>query len=147
MKLQKLTLREIHLKLVSPFQTSFGISDLRRILLVEVEADGVTGWGESTAGENPFYNEEWTESAWLIARDYVAPRVLKHNFESADEVTDRTAHIRGHRMARGGVEVAVWDFNARRNGVPLAKEIGGNFGTKNKGLQGYLSRPVQVREK
>jgi O-succinylbenzoate synthase len=78
-----------------------------------------------TCGENPFYNEEWTESAWLIVRDYVAPRVLHQPFESAADVSARTAHIRGHQMACGGVEAAVWDFEARRKGVPLAQHIGG----------------------
>jgi O-succinylbenzoate synthase len=78
-----------------------------------------------TAGENPFYNEEWTESAWLILRDYVAPRVLKHTFASAAEVGARTEHIRGHNMARGGLEVAVWDLEARMLSRPLHQHIGG----------------------
>ncbi len=111
--------------LVHFFETSFGRTYERHMVLIEAQSDGLSGWGEITAGENPFYNEEWTESAWLIARDYVAPRVLKYTFESADQVADRTAHIRGHRMARGGVEVAAWDLEARRNGVPLARQIGG----------------------
>ena len=88
-------------------------------------SDGLSGWGEVTAGENPFYNEEWTDSAWLIVRNFAAPRVLKHTFEDASQVADRTAHIRGHRMARGGVEAAVWDLEARRYGVPLAEHISG----------------------
>jgi o-succinylbenzoate synthase len=70
-----------------------------------------------TAGENPFYNEEWTESSWLIVRDYVAPRVLKYELSGPEETAARTSHIRGHLMARGGLEVAVWDLAARQNGV------------------------------
>jgi O-succinylbenzoate synthase len=111
--------------LVHFFETSFGRTKERRMVLVEVSAGGVSGWGEVTAGENPFYNEEWTESAWLILRDYVAPRVLKYTFESAAGVGARTAHIRGHLMARGGLEVAVWDLEARMNGRPLYRHIGG----------------------
>ena len=95
------------------------------MVLVEVSSGGVSGWGEVTCGENPFYNEEWTESAWLILRDYVAPRVLGHRFESAAAVGARTAHIRGHLMARGGLEVAVWDLEARLVGRPLYQHIGG----------------------
>ena len=77
--------------------------------------DGLSGWGEVTAGENPFYNEEWTASVWLILRDYVAPRVLGHDARSAaEDVFAATAHIRGHNMARGGLEAAVWDLEARR---------------------------------
>jgi O-succinylbenzoate synthase len=111
--------------LVHFFETSFGRTYERHMVLVEVISEGLSGWGEVTAGENPFYNEEWTESAWLIVRDYVAPRVVKHMFESAAEVAGRTGHIRGHQMARGGVEAAVWDLEARRAGVPLAEHIGG----------------------
>ncbi len=62
--------------LVHFFETSFGRTTERRIVLVEVQSEGISGWGEVTCGENPFYNEEWTESAWLILRDYAGPRVL-----------------------------------------------------------------------
>ncbi len=111
--------------LVHFFETSFGRTTERRIVLVEVQSGGVSGWGEVTAGENPFYNEEWTESAWLILRDFVAPRVLNHDFASAADVGARSAHIRGHLMARGGLEVAVWDLEARMLGRPLYQHIGG----------------------
>jgi O-succinylbenzoate synthase len=123
--IDRITLREIRMPLVHFFETSFGRTIERRIILVEVLSAGVSGWGEVTAGENPFYNEEWTESAWLILRDFVAPRVLHHNFENAAEVGGRTAHIRGHLMARGGLEVAVWDLEARMLGKPLYQHIGG----------------------
>jgi o-succinylbenzoate synthase len=124
-RLEQITLREIRMPLVHFFETSFGRTTERRIVLVEVSCGGVSGWGEVTAGENPFYNEEWTESSWLILRDYVAPRVLKHAFDSAADVGPRSAHIRGHLMARGGLEVAVWDLEARMLGKPLWRHIGG----------------------
>ena len=111
--------------LVHFFETSFGRTNERRMVLVEVSSEGISGWGEVTCGENPFYNEEWTESAWLILRDYVVPRVLNHSFESAADVGARSAHIRGHLMARGGLEVAVWDLEARLQGQPLYRHIGG----------------------
>ncbi len=124
-KIERVTLRQIRMPLVHFFETSFGRTYERQIVLVEVVADGVSGWGEVTAGENPFYNEEWTESAWLIVRDYVAPRVLRYELEGPEETQSRTSHIRGHLMARGGLEAAVWDLEARKNGVSLAKQIGG----------------------
>jgi len=124
-QIEHIVLHQIRMPLVHFFETSFGRTYERHMVLVEVVSDGLSGWGEVTAGENPFYNEEWTESAWLIVRNYVAPRVLKHTFEDASQVADRTSHIRGHHMACGGVEVAVWDLLARRAGVPLAKQIGG----------------------
>jgi o-succinylbenzoate synthase len=111
--------------LVHFFETSFGRTTERQMVLVEVACGGVSGWGECTAGETPFYNEEWTDSAWLLLRDFVAPRVLNYSFESAADVDARTKHIRGHNMARGGLEVAVWDLEARMLGRPLYQHIGG----------------------
>jgi len=118
-------LHQIQLPLVHFFETSFGRTYKRDIILVEVQAGGISGWGEVTAGENPFYNEEWTDSAWPIVRDYAAPRVLKRKLESANDVAPLTAHIRGHNMARGGLEAAFWDLEARQLGIPLWQHIGG----------------------
>lgn len=123
--IDKIVLRQIQMPLVHFFETSFSRTYARDMVLVEVHADGLVGYGEVTAGENPFYNEEWADSAWLILKDYAGPRVLGHSFESADEVYDRLKHIRGHFMARGGLEAAVWDLQARQHAVPLWKEIGG----------------------
>ena len=101
--------------LVHFFETSFGRTTERDIILVEVISGGVSGWGEVTCGENPFYNEEWTDSAWLILRDYVAPaRIESRTSRCARTVGARTAHIRGHNMARGGLEAAVWDLRSAR---------------------------------
>jgi o-succinylbenzoate synthase len=111
--------------LVHFFETSFSRTYERDIVIVEVVSEGISGWGEITAGENPFYNEEWTESAWLIAKNYVAPRVINCDITGATDIEPLTRHIRGHKMARGGVEAAVWDLQARRNNNPLWKEIGG----------------------
>ncbi len=124
MKLERVTLRQIRMPLVDFFETSFGRTYGRDIILVEAEGEGASGWGEVTAGENPFYNEEWTESAWLILRDYAVPRVLGKPLGGPEDVYPLTAHIRGHNMARGGLETAVWDLAARRDSVPLWKKIG-----------------------
>jgi o-succinylbenzoate synthase len=126
MKIDRLVLRHIRMPLVHFFETSFGRTYDRDIILVEAVAGGVSGWGEVTAGENPFYNEEWTGSAWPLLIDYIAPRILDYEFASPEDVNARTAHIRGHNMARGGAEAAVWDLQARLNGEPLWKTIGGS---------------------
>ena len=126
MKIERVTLRQIRMPLVHFFETSFSRTYKRDIVLVEVvESGGATGWGEVTAGENPFYNEEWTESAWLILRDYAAPRVIDQDLAGPEDVFPLTKHIRGHNMARGGLETATWDLSARMECVPLWKKIGG----------------------
>jgi O-succinylbenzoate synthase len=125
MRLKKITLREIHLPLIEPFQTSFSETSLRRILLVETDVDGVSGWGESTAGEDPFYSYETVETAWHIIRDFLWPILKEKEIASAAEVSDLLARIRGHNMAKGGLEAAMWDAEAKQKNVPLAKLLGG----------------------
>ena len=125
MKIERVTLRQIRMPLVHFFETSFGRTYGRDIVLVEAQGEGASGWGEVTAGENPFYNEEWTDSAWLVLRDYAVPRVLGRDLAGAADVNALTAHIRGHKMARGGLETAIWDLEARLAGVPLWKQISG----------------------
>src|SRR2546430_10496309 len=47
LKVEAITLREIRMPLVHFFETSFGRTYSRRILLVTVHCDGVDGWAES----------------------------------------------------------------------------------------------------
>ena len=126
MILDRVTLREIRMPLVHFFETSFGRTTERRILLVEVESEGATGWGEVTAGEGPFYNEEWVDAAWLVLRDFVIPRILHQEIGSAAGFAARMPPIRGHRMAQAGLETAVWELEARALGRPLWQHIGGS---------------------
>ena len=86
MRIDAISVREIRLRLKSPFETSFGILQERRILLVEVKSDGTTGWGEVTAVEGPFYNSETTDTAWIMLRDFIIPLVLGKELASATEV-------------------------------------------------------------
>jgi o-succinylbenzoate synthase len=110
---------------LSPFETSFGTSELRRILLVEADVDGILGWGESTAGENPFYSYETVETAWHIIRDYLWPLVRGREITAASEVWDSFAPVRGHNMAKAALETALWDAEAKQRNLPLAKLLGG----------------------
>jgi O-succinylbenzoate synthase len=123
-KLDRIVLRQINMPLLHFFETSFGRTFSRDIVLVEVVSDGVSGWGEVTAGENPFYNEEWTTSVWNLATDYIAPRVLHRELHEPSEVLSLCSQIRGHYMAKGGVEAAVWDLKARLQNQPLWQTIG-----------------------
>jgi o-succinylbenzoate synthase len=125
MKIESLTLREIQMPLVNFFETSFGRVYSRRILLVSVIADGVRGWGESVAGEDPFYSAEWIESAWAIIKHHLAPALLQNNIDSGREVPALLARVRGNRMAKAALENAVWDVDARQKQQPLWRLLGG----------------------
>ena len=125
MRLNGITLREVHMKLVTPFETSVERTDVRRILLLEAIVDDVTGWGECVAGETPTYSPETTETAWHVLRDHLWPLMKGKEFGSAADVWELMANVRGHNMAKGGLEAAIWDAEAKQKGVPLAKLIGG----------------------
>ena len=125
MKIDRIELREICLPLVAPFETSFGVTQERRIILVRVFGDGGSGWGECTCNEGPFYNHESTDMAWLLLRDYAGPYTLGREIGAPEEAGALTSRIRGNRMARASIEAAIWDLEARRRGIPLWKLLGG----------------------
>lgn len=125
MKIDRIELREIRLPLVAPFETSFGVTTERRIIMVRVFSEGLTGWGECTCNEGPFYNHEGTDMAWIVLRDFAGPYTIGKETGSPEEAAGLTARIRGNRMARAAIETAVWDLEAKREGVPLWKLLGG----------------------
>jgi O-succinylbenzoate synthase len=118
-------MREMRMKLVAPFETSVERTEVRRIILIEANVDGATGWGECVAGEVPSYSPETTETAWHILRDHLWPLVKGREFGSAREVWDLLGHVRGHNMAKASLEAAVWHAEAVQKGVPLWKLLGG----------------------
>ena len=124
--IKSIELTEINLPLVHFFETSFGRTYERRIILVRVEdIDGAEGWGEVTCGETPGYSDEWTDSAWVTAEQILAPMVIGKEFESAADIWNAMKWARGHRMAKSGIETACWDLEAKKLGVPLWRHLGG----------------------
>src|SRR5215471_2475058 len=100
MKIEAITIREIQMPLVHFFETSFGRTTSRRILLLTAHCDGIDGWGECVAGEDPFYSSEWTESSWLTIIHHLVPMVLGRRLDSARDCAALLSRVRGHRMAK-----------------------------------------------
>jgi O-succinylbenzoate synthase len=125
MKIDAIHLRELNLPLVHPFETSFGRTTDRRVLLVELECEGLSGWGECVAGEHPYYSEECIDTAWQILRTELAPALAADDVEHPGKCREIFARVRGNRMAKGAIENAVWDLEAQRRGVSLAELLGG----------------------
>ncbi len=125
MRVDSITLRRLQMRLRAPFETSFGITYDRPILLVELHSDGFIGWSEVTATEGPFFNAESVDIAALVLREFLVPPVLGKTFSSAAEVPAAFAAVRGHEMARAGIENALWDIEAQQRGLPLWKLLGG----------------------
>jgi o-succinylbenzoate synthase len=126
MIIKAIELREIRLPLVHFFETSFGRTTERRIIIAKViDSDGAEGWGECTCGEGPFYSDEWTETAWHTLKEFLAPMVISRELVRSSGVAAAMNRVRGHRMAKAAIETACWDLEARRAGVPLWKHLGG----------------------
>ncbi|MFL6212972.1 MAG: o-succinylbenzoate synthase [Blastocatellia bacterium] len=126
LNLERIELREIELPLKYPFETSFGRTTRRRIMIVRVfDQSGAFGYGECTAPEDPFFNHETIDTAWIIITRYVAPMLASARVYEAMEVGDALARIRGNRMAKAAVETAIWDLEARLADKPLWQHLGG----------------------
>ncbi|MEW6129752.1 MAG: o-succinylbenzoate synthase [Acidobacteriota bacterium] len=145
MQLEKIDLREIHLQLIHPFETSFGVTTHRRILLIRAfDKSGAIGYGECTAPEDPFFNHETIESAWHIITKFAVPLLSQAKIESAEQVNSALDRIRGNRMAKGGVECAIWDLEARLNHLPLWHHLGGTQSEINSGVSIGLQSSIEV---
>ncbi len=126
MIISSVELREIRLPLIHFFETSFGRTTERRIILARLtNQDGAEGWGECTAGEGPFYSDEWTESAWSTLVEFLAPMLVGKELADATAVWGLLKPVRGHRMAKATLETACWDLEAKQAGVPLWRHLGG----------------------
>ncbi len=125
MQIERIILREIRMPLVAPFETSFGLTTHRRMILAEIMSGGVSGWGEVTAGELPGYSEETTETAWYLLTELAIPLLLKDPPASVGQATGLWQSIRGHRMATAALETALWDQEARAAARPLHQLLGG----------------------
>jgi O-succinylbenzoate synthase len=125
MRIDSIVLREVQIPLLRPFETSFGVTRERRILLAEVRSEGLTGWGECTAGERPFFSAESTESAWQVIVNELGPMLAASEPENGGECPKIFRQVRGNRMAKATLENAIWDLEAQREGLPLAQLIGG----------------------
>ncbi|MBE7557369.1 MAG: o-succinylbenzoate synthase [Anaerolineales bacterium] len=125
MKIERIELHHISQPLVAPFRTSFGTQVTRPCILVAVYSEGLVGWGECVAADDPGYSYETVQTAWHILSDFLIPPTLGQTVTTPQEVTARYQWVRGHPMAKAGLENAVWDLLAQAEGVSLSKLLGG----------------------
>ena len=115
----------MRLRLNEPFETSFGSIDSRLIVLVSLEGNGLTGWGEVVAAEAPRYSYETVGTARHVIRDYLAPVILARPLTDLDDLGARFAPFRGHNMAKAGLELAYMHLLAQTSKQSLSQLIGG----------------------
>jgi O-succinylbenzoate synthase len=124
MRIERIELRYIKLPLRGHFETSFIRSFDRDTIVVTAWADGVAGWGESPVEDGPYYSAETVETAWHVQRDFLIPMMLGQELETAAEAFDSMSLVRGHNMAKTGLEEALWDIEGKQKGLPVAQLLG-----------------------
>src|SRR5262249_11818588 len=127
LKVDGVEIRLIRLPLIEPFETSFGKVDSRLIFLICLEANGLTGWGEVVASEEPLYSYETTGTALHVIQAFLAPAVVDAPITGLDDLTRRLSPFRGHNMAKAGLELAYMDLLAQSGGQSLSSLIGGEL--------------------
>jgi O-succinylbenzoate synthase len=125
MKIDAIILRELQVPLVRPFETSFGVTSNRRIVLAEVRSEGLTGWGECTAGERPFFSAESTDSCWQVIVNELGPMLAAATPGHGGDCPKIFRLVRGNPMAKATLENAIWDIEAQREGISLSRLLGG----------------------
>ncbi|MBI4769369.1 MAG: o-succinylbenzoate synthase [Chloroflexi bacterium] len=125
MKIDRIELYHIKMRLKAPFRTSFGVEQDRECVLVVVYAEGGVGWGECVASRFPGYSYETVGTAWHVLRDFLIPVAMPAPLAGVEEFVGRVRPVRGHAMAKAGLEMALWDWFARQAGQPLARYLGG----------------------
>lgn len=133
-RIEQIELRHISMPLVAPFETSFGVEEEREALIVTLRGGGLAGWGEVVASRSPGYSAETAKTEWHILNDFIIPEVLDREFADVESLETVYRSVRGHPMAKAGIQGALYDLLARANGVPLQKMLGGKGKTVKVGV-------------
>jgi o-succinylbenzoate synthase len=124
MIISRVSLYHLRMPLVSPFETSFGRIETRDCVLIEAQAGDLCGFGECPADRDPGYSYETCDTAWHILQDFLIPAMLNENVEGAGDLQGRLSMVRGHPMAKAGLEMALWDLLGKSRGHSLADMLG-----------------------
>lgn len=122
---ERVGMRLVRLPLKEAFETSFGSIDSRLICLVTIEGNGLTGWGEVVAAEEPRYSYETIGTASHVIRDYLAQALMAKPVAGLADLAERFAQFKGHNMAKAGLELAYMDLVARMQEISLSELVGG----------------------
>ncbi len=151
MRIHSVAVYHIRMPLVTTFATSTHSRNERDALLIEVrDTDGYVGWGEVVAGYAPYYSPETVLTAEHMLNEFLIPALFDGPVHHPGDFLDRVGWMRNHRMAKAGVEMALWDLYGKRLGRSLKDLLGG---TRDRvpvgvsvGLQENPQRLVQVVE-
>jgi O-succinylbenzoate synthase len=122
----------VSIPLVRPFKTSFGTQTTRDAVLLIYREKGLEAYSEAVTDNEPLYGYEDNHTLLHIIRDELM------DFFSPDlepeEFNEKASRIKGHNMAKGTLEMLLWDINAKREGKPLSNFLGKSKGYADVGI-------------
>lgn len=125
MKLESVQIHHLRMQLRTPFETSFGRINTRDCLLIEIKSDGISGYGECVADRDPGYSYETAQTAWHILGEFILPDLIGKEIESIEQLQKQMETVRGHQMAKAGLEMAFWDLFGKQQEKSLQEMLGG----------------------
>jgi O-succinylbenzoate synthase len=126
MRIEQIEIRHLELPLVHPFETSFGREEVRQTIVVAVRGEGLTGWGEAATSAGPWYEYETVGTCWHVLHEFLGPSVVGREVASPEDLARLMGPVRGHNMAKMGLEAAVWDLLGKAQGRSIAQLLGGS---------------------
>ena len=144
MKITKVTLHHLQMQLRSPFETSFGRIQTRDCILLEAHAAGLIGYGECVADRDPGFSYETTQTAWHVLSEFLIPSILDKELHNAEELQACLSSVRGHPMAKAGLEMSLWDLLGKASGQSLQTMLGGELSKVQVGVSVGLQASPQA---
>lgn len=134
MIINQVSLHHLRMPLQAAFKTSFGSTLERECIVLEAHSEGLVGYGECVADREPGYSYETSITAWHVLKDFLIPAVLNTDLNSVQDLQKAIAHVRGHPMAKAGLEMSLWDLMGKRDGRSLQNMLGGDGKTVQVGV-------------
>jgi len=125
MKIDAIDVYWMKLPLAFVWKTSYADQSFTDTILVRMEGGGHEAWGESCPVFIPAYSAEHTLATFHTLREHMVPRIVGRDIETARDLLDRLAFIKGNQFARAALDIAWWVLDAKRRGLPLHRALGG----------------------
>ncbi|MGP7816876.1 o-succinylbenzoate synthase [Niallia sp. 01092] len=142
MNIEKIVLEHVKMPLLHPFETSFGNLFEKDFLIIRMHSGEQIGYGESVALPNPTYSEETTGTISYMLDEFLIPLLFSNKIEHPDDVSAIFAPIRRNNMAKAALEGAVWDLYSKKQGISLAKALGGTNKTIDVGVSIGIEKSI-----
>lgn len=115
----KINYYKVKLKKRFPLAISRGVRYDSENLFIRYEKDGIIGWGEAAPGETE--GASTTEEVQKELEKFVATGI---EGESLQDLYDRSKELKVPPCAYAAIDIALWDWTAKKAGLPLYQILG-----------------------